>query len=455
MEREKLGSRLGFILLSAGCAIGIGNVWKFPWMVGQYGGAAFVVLYLFFLLIMGVPVLTIEFAMGRAAQRSPVKLYQQLEPEGSKWHYHGIVCMLGNYLLMMFYTSVSGWILNYFVSTAKGEFDGLDGTGISNKFDEMLGNFPEMTIYMIIIVVLGFVICSFKLQKGVERVTKVMMIALLGLMIVLAINSCFLDGGEEGLEFYLKPSFETMKAVGIAKVIVAAMNQAFFTLSLGIGAMAIFGSYIGKEHALMGEAVRVAGLDTFVAFCSGLIIFPACFAYGVEANSGPPLIFITLPNIFNNMPFGQFWGALFFLFMTFAALSTVIGAFENIIACNMDLFGWSRKKACFINTFIMIALSMPCVMGYNVLSDFAPLGEGTTILDLEDFILSNLLPVGTIIFIIFCTTRYGWGWKNFFNEANAGKGLKVAKWMQPYVTYVLPIIVASVFIMSLVNFFNK
>lgn len=455
MEREKLGSRLGFILLSAGCAIGIGNVWKFPWMVGQYGGAAFVVLYLFFLLIMGVPVLTIEFAMGRAAQRSPVKLYQQLEPEGSKWHYHGIVCMLGNYLLMMFYTSVSGWILNYFVSTAKGEFDGLDGTGISNKFDEMLGNFPEMTIYMIIIVVLGFVICSFKLQKGVERVTKVMMIALLGLMIVLAINSCFLDGGEEGLEFYLKPSFETMKAVGIAKVIVAAMNQAFFTLSLGIGAMAIFGSYIGKEHALMGEAVRVAGLDTFVAFCSGLIIFPACFAYGVEANSGPPLIFITLPNIFNNMPFGQFWGALFFLFMTFAALSTVIGAFENIIACNMDLFGWSRKKACFINTFIMIALSMPCVMGYNVLSDFAPFGEGTTILDLEDFILSNLLPVGTIIFIIFCTTRYGWGWKNFFNEANAGKGLKVAKWMRPYVTYVLPIIVASVFIMSLVNFFNK
>ncbi len=455
MEREKLGSRLGFILLSAGCAIGIGNVWKFPWMVGQYGGAAFVVLYLFFLLIMGVPVLTIEFTMGRAAQRSPVKLYQQLEPEGSKWHYHGIVCMLANYLLMMFYTSVSGWILNYFVSTAKGEFDGLDGTGISNKFDEMLGNFPEMTIYMIIIVVLGFVICSFKLQKGVERVTKVMMIALLGLMIVLAINSCFLDGGEEGLEFYLKPSFETMKAVGIAKVIVAAMNQAFFTLSLGIGAMAIFGSYIGKEHALMGEAVRVAGLDTFVAFCSGLIIFPACFAYGVEANSGPPLIFITLPNIFNNMPFGQFWGALFFLFMTFAALSTVIGAFENIIACNMDLFGWSRKKACFINTFIMIALSMPCVMGYNVLSDFAPLGEGTTILDLEDFILSNLLPVGTIIFIIFCTTRYGWGWKNFFNEANAGKGLKVAKWMRPYVTYVLPIIVASVFIMSLVNFFNK
>lgn len=455
MEREKLGSRLGFILLSAGCAIGIGNVWKFPWMVGQYGGAAFVVLYLFFLLIMGVPVLTIEFAMGRAAQRSPVKLYQQLEPEGSKWHYHGIVCMLGNYLLMMFYTSVSGWILNYFVSTAKGEFDGLDGTGIANKFDEMLGNFPEMTIYMIIIVVLGFVICSFKLQKGVERVTKVMMIALLGLMIVLAINSCFLDSGEEGLEFYLKPSFETMKAVGIAKVIVAAMNQAFFTLSLGIGAMAIFGSYIGKEHALMGEAVRVAGLDTFVAFCSGLIIFPACFAYGVEANSGPPLIFITLPNIFNNMPFGQFWGALFFLFMTFAALSTVIGAFENIIACNMDLFGWSRKKACFINTFIMIALSMPCVMGYNVLSDFAPFGEGTTILDLEDFILSNLLPVGTIIFIIFCTTRYGWGWKNFFNEANAGKGLKVAKWMRPYVTYVLPIIVASVFIMSLVNFFNK
>ncbi len=455
MEREKLGTRLGFILLSAGCAIGIGNVWKFPWMVGQYGGAAFVLLYLFFLVIMGVPVLTIEFAMGRAAQKSPVKLYQELEPKGSKWHYHGIVCMLGNYLLMMFYTTVSGWMLNYFVSTAKGDFNNTDAEGIANKFGEMLSNFPQMTIYMIIIVVLGFLICSFKLQKGVERVSKVLMIALLILMIVLAINSCFLDGGEEGLKFYLKPSLETMKEVGIANVIVAAMNQAFFTLSLGVGAMAIFGSYIGKDHALMGEAVRVAGLDTFVAFCSGLIIFPACFAYGVEPGSGPPLIFITLPNIFNNMENGQFWGALFFLFMTFAALTTVIGAFENIIACNMDLFGWSRKKTCLINTFLMIALSLPCVMGYNVLSKFTPLGEGTAVLDLEDFILSNMLPIGTIIFIIFCTTRYGWGWKKFFREANEGKGLKVAKWMRPYITYILPIIVASIFIMSLVNFFNK
>ncbi len=455
MPREKLASRLGFILLSAGCAIGIGNVWKFPWMVGQYGGAAFVLLYLFFLVIMGVPVLTIEFAMGRAAQKSPVKLYQELEPKDSKWHYHGIVCMLGNYLLMMFYTTVSGWMLNYFVTTAKGDFNNTNAEGIANKFGEMLGNFPQMTIYMIIIVVLGFLICSFKLQKGVERVSKVLMIALLVLMIILAVNSCFLEGGEEGLKFYLKPSLETMKEVGIANVIVAAMNQSFFTLSLGVGAMAIFGSYIGKEHALMGEAVRVAGLDTFVAFCSGLIIFPACFAYGVEPGSGPPLIFITLPNIFNNMENGQFWGSLFFLFMTFAALTTVIGAFENIIACNMDLFGWSRKKTCLINTFLMIALSMPCVMGYNVLSKFTPLGEGTTILDLEDFILSNMLPIGTIIFIVFCTTRYGWGWKNFFAEANEGKGLKVAKWMRPYITYILPIIVASIFIMSLVNFFNK
>lgn len=455
MEREKLGSRLGFILLSAGCAIGIGNVWKFPWMVGQYGGATFVLLYLFFLVIMGVPVLTIEFAMGRAAQRSPVKLYQQLEPVGSKWHWHGIVCMLGNYLLMMFYTSVSGWMLNYFVSTARGDFNGIDAQEIGNKFTQMLSDFPKMTFYMIIIVVLGFLICSFKLQKGVERVSKFMMVALLVLMIVLAVNSCFLEGGREGLEFYLKPSFETIKNVGITKVIVAAMNQAFFTLSLGVGAMAIFGSYIDKKHALMGEAVRVAGLDTFVAFCSGLIIFPACFAYGVEPGSGPPLIFITLPNIFNNMANGQFWGALFFLFMTFASLSTVIGAFENIIACNMDLFGWSRKKASFINTFVMIILSLPCVMGYNVLSDFAPLGAGTTILDLEDFVLSNLLPVGTIIFIVFCTTRYGWGWKKFIEEANAGKGLKVAGWMKPYIKYVLPLVVASVFVMSLVNFFTK
>lgn len=455
MEREKLGSRIGFILLSAGCAIGIGNVWKFPWMVGQYGGAAFVLLYLFFLLIMGVPVLTIEFAMGRAAQRSPVKLYQQLEPKGSKWHWHGIVCMLGNYLLMMFYTSVSGWMLNYFVSTAKGEFSGLDSSGVTDKFGEMLSNFPEMTMYMVIIVISGFVICSFKLQKGVERVSKFMMSALLVLMIILAANSCFLEGGEKGLEFYLKPSLATMKEAGVVNVIVAAMNQAFFTLSLGVGAMAIFGSYIGKEHALMGEAARVAGLDTFVAFCSGLIIFPACFAYGVEAGSGPPLIFITLPNIFNNMPFGRFWGALFFLFMTFASLTTVIGAFENIVACNMDLFKWSRKKACFINTFVMILLSLPCVMGYNLLSDFAPLGEGTTILDLEDFVLSNMLPIGTIIFIVFCTTRYGWGWKNFIKEVNEGKGLKMAKWMRPYITFILPIIVASIFIMSLVNFFTN
>ena len=455
MEREKLGTRLGFILLSAGCAIGIGNVWKFPWMVGQYGGAAFVLLYLFFLVIMGVPVLTIEFAMGRAAQRSPVKLYQQLEPKGSKWHYHGIVCMLGNYLLMMFYTSVSGWMLNYFVSTVKGDFVGKDSDGVASKFGEMLGNFPEMAIYMAIIVVAGFLICSFKLQKGVERVSKVLMIALLILMIVLAINSCFLDGGEDGLKFYLKPSIQTMKDIGVVNVIVAAMNQAFFTLSLGVGAMAIFGSYIGKDRALMGEAIRVAGLDTFVALCSGLIIFPACFAYGIEPGSGPPLIFITLPNIFNNMENGQFWGALFFLFMTFAALTTVIGAFENIIACNMDLFGWSRKKTCFINTFLMIALSLPCVMGYNLLSGFTPLGEGSTVLDLEDFILSNMLPIGTIIFIVFCTTRYGWGWKKFYKEANEGKGLKVARWMRLYITYILPLIVLSIFIMSLVNFFNK
>lgn len=451
-QREQLGSRLGFILLSAGCAIGIGNVWKFPYMVGQYGGGAFVLIYLFFLVILGIPVMTMEFAMGRAGQRSPARLYQQLEPKGSKWHLHGYVAMAGNYILMMFYTSVAGWMLDYFVRTAGGQFVGADTDGVAAQFSQMLGDPLRMTLFMGIIVVLGFLVCSFSLQKGLERITKWMMVALLVIMVVLAINSVCTAGGSQGLRFYLVPDLARMKKVGIGNVVAGAMNQAFFTLSLGIGAMAIFGSYIGKERALMGESARVAALDTLVALCSGLIIFPACFAYGVQPDSGPSLIFITLPNIFNHMPLGRVWGSLFFVFMSFAAFSTVLGVFENIVSCTMDLSGWSRKKACLFNGILMLLLSMPCVLGFNVLSKFQPLGPGTGVLDLEDFMVSNLLlPLGSLIFIFFCTSRYGWGWKNFTKEANSGKGLKVQRWMRGYMCYVLPVLVAVILVLGLIR----
>lgn len=451
-QREQLGSRLGFILLSAGCAIGIGNVWKFPYMVGQYGGGAFVLIYLFFLVILGIPVMTMEFAMGRAGQRSPARLYQQLEPKGSKWHLHGYVAMAGNYILMMFYTSVAGWMLDYFVRTAGGRFVGADTNGVAAQFSQMLGDPLRMTLFMGIIVVVGFLVCSFSLQKGLERITKWMMVALLVIMVVLAINSVCTAGGSQGLRFYLVPDLARMKKVGIGNVVAGAMNQAFFTLSLGIGAMAIFGSYIGKERALMGESARVAALDTLVALCSGLIIFPACFAYGVQPDSGPSLIFITLPNIFNHMPLGRVWGSLFFVFMSFAAFSTVLGVFENIVSCTMDLSGWSRKKACLFNGILMLLLSMPCVLGFNVLSKFQPLGPGTGVLDLEDFVVSNLLlPLGSLIFIFFCTSRYGWGWKNFTKEANTGKGLKVQRWMRGYMCYVLPVLVAVILVLGLIR----
>lgn len=451
-QREQLGSRLGFILLSAGCAIGIGNVWKFPYMVGQYGGGAFVLIYLFFLVILGIPVMTMEFAMGRAGQRSPARLYQQLEPKGSKWHLHGYVAMAGNYILMMFYTSVAGWMLDYFVRTAGGRFVGADTDGVAAQFSQMLGDPLRMTLFMGIIVVLGFLVCSFSLQKGLERITKWMMVALLVIMVVLAINSVCTAGGSQGLRFYLVPDLARMKKVGIGNVVAGAMNQAFFTLSLGIGAMAIFGSYIGKERALMGESARVAALDTLVALCSGLIIFPACFAYGVQPDSGPSLIFITLPNIFNHMPLGRVWGSLFFVFMSFAAFSTVLGVFENIVSCTMDLSGWSRKKACLFNGILMLLLSMPCVLGFNVLSKFQPLGPGTGVLDLEDFVVSNLLlPLGSLIFIFFCTSRYGWGWKDFTKEANSGKGLKVQRWMRGYMCYVLPVLVAVILVLGLIR----
>ena len=451
MERERLGSRLGFLLLSAGCAIGIGNVWKFPYMCGQYGGGAFVFVYIFFLIVLGVPVMTMEFAMGRASRKSPVKLYDELAPKGSKWHVHGYFAMAGNYILMMFYTTVCGWMVQYFVEMARGSFVGKDAAGVAGVFSDVLANPVTLTVYMAIVVIVGFAINSLGLQNGVEKLTKVMMVALMVIMVVLAFNSIFMDGGKEGLEFYLKPDFGKMQEIGVGKVIVGAMNQAFFTLSLGIGSMAIFGSYIGKERALMGESVRVAVLDTFVAISSGLIIFPACFAYGVEADSGPSLIFITLPNIFNNIPMGRLWGTLFFVFMTFAAFSTVIAVFENIISCSGELFGWDRKKSCLLNGVAMFFLSLPCVLGFNIWSSFQPLGPGTGVLDLEDFIVSNLLlPTGAMIYVLFCVTKYGWGWDKFVKEANEGKGLKVAQWMRPYMTFVLPVIILIILIMGLI-----
>ena len=450
MQRERLGSRLGFILLSAGCAIGIGNVWKFPWMVGQYGGGAFVLFYVIFLLILGLPIMTMEFAVGRASQKSPVRAYQVLEKPGSRWHIHGYLAMIGNYLLMMFYTTVCGWMLHYFYLTAAGRFVGATTEQVGAVFGEMLSRPGVMAGCMIAVVVIGFLINSFGLQGGLERVTKVMMIALLAIMVVLAVNSIRTPGSGEGLRFYLIPDFGRMAETGVANVVVGAMNQAFFTLSLGIGAMAIFGSYIGKGRALMGEAVNVAVLDTFVAFTAGLIIFPACFAFNVSPDSGPNLIFVTLPNIFNHMAGGRLWGSLFFVFMAFAAFSTVLAVFENIMSCCMDLTGWSRKKTAAINIVLMILLSLPCVLGFNVWSGFQPFGPGSNVLDLEDFLVSNLwLPLGSLVYLLFCTSRYGWGWKNFQNEANDGGGIKVRDGIRFYVSYILPLIVLVIFVLGI------
>lgn len=455
MSRERLGSRLGFILLSAGCAIGIGNVWKFPYMVGQYGGGIFVLIYLFFLAVLGIPVMTMEFSLGRASQKSPVHVYKPLAGEKTPWNVHGWASMIGSYLLMMFYTVVSGWMLRYFVSTAKGDFEGLTKNEITDAFSGVLADPVKLTIYTVIIIVLGFFVCSFDLQKGLERITKYMMLVLLVIMVILAINGIFLPGGIEGLKFYLVPNVENIKRIGITQVIAGAMQQSFFTLSLGMGAMAIFGSYLNKDRALMGEAVNVAVLDTFVAIVSGLIIFPACYAFDVKPDSGPDLIFITLPNIFNNMKGGRIWGSLFFLFLCFAAFSTVLAVFQSIIACCEDAFGWSKKKSCIINCIAMIILSMPCILGFNVLSGIKPFGGTSGIMDLEDFLVSNLLlPLGSLAFIIFCTAKFGWDWKKFTDEANQGKGLKIKPWMRVYFSYILPIIVFAVFVLGLLTFFK-
>lgn len=453
-QRESIGSRLGFILMSAGCAIGIGNVWKFPYIVGQYGGGIFVLIYLLFLVVLGVPVMTIEFSLGRASRKSPALLYQQLEKPGQKWHIHGYMAVIGNVVLMMFYVVVTGWMLQYFKAEAFGDLQSLTSTQVGEYFSNVvLGDPWAMLGCSVLVVAAGFGICALGVKNGLEKVTKVMMIALLVLMVAIAVYCCTLDGAGAGLQFYLVPSFERMKEAGIGNVIVAAMNQAFFTLSLGIGAMAIFGSYIGKERSLLGESVNVAILDTFVAFTSGLIIFPACFAFGTEVDAGPNLIFVTLPNVFNNMPLGRLLGSLFFVFMTFAAFSTVLGVFEVIIASTCDLFGWSRKKSCLIDCAVMLVLVLPCIFGFNYLADFAPAGKN--IMDWEDFFVSNiLLPLGSLVFVLFCVTKKGWGWKNFQGEANTGKGLKIKNWMRWHITFVLPIIIVILFVMGILQTFG-
>ena len=447
MEREKFSSRLGFILISAGCAIGLGNVWRFPYIVGEYGGAAFVLVYLVFLLILGLPIVIMEFAVGRASRKSAAVSFDVLEPKGSRWHLTKYPAMAGNYILMMFYTTVGGWMLLYFFKMLMGDFTGLEAEAVAGEFNTMLGNPVLMGSFMVVVVLLCFGVCAMGLQQGVERITKVMMVCLLGLMVVLAVHSMILPGGGPGLEFYLKPDFGKMKEAGLGDAVFAALGQSFFTLSIGIGALAIFGSYIGKERSLTGEAVSVALLDTMVAFMAGLIIFPACFAYQIESTAGPSLIFITLPNVFNHMAGGRIWGTMFFLFMSFAAFSTIIAVFQNIISFATDLTGCSVRKAVAWNIVAIIILSVPCVLGFNLWRGFAPLGEGSTVLDLEDFILSNnLLPIGSMLYLLFCTSRYGWGFKNFMAEANEGEGIHFPAWARIYVSYILPLIVLGIFI---------
>ena len=454
MEREKLKSRLGFILLSAGCAIGIGNVWKFPYMAGQGSGGVFVLFYLLFLVILGLPIMSMEFAVGRASHKSPVRAYQALEKPGQKWHIHGYFTLIGCYLLMMFYTTVAGWMMHYFYMTAAGKLSGLTADEVASAFTEMLASPGIMAFWMVVVVVFGIFVCARGLQNGLERVTKVMMIALLVIMVILAVNSLFMPGAAEGLKFYLVPDFARMKEVGVVNTLVGAMNQAFFTLSLGVGAMAIFGSYIGKERALLGESVRVVVLDTFVAITAGLIIFPACFTYGVDQTSGPSLIFITLPNIFANMAMGRLWGSLFFLFMAFAALSTVLAVFENIISFAIDRWGWSRKKAVLVNLVAILLLSMPCILGYNLWAWDGFAICGGAVLDLEDFLVSNnLLPLGSLLYLLFCVSRRGWGWHSFLEEANMGRGLRFPSKIRWYVTWVLPLVILFIFVMGYWNKF--
>lgn len=451
MKREGFKSRLGFILVSAGCAIGIGNVWRFPYVVGQNGGGIFVLLYLIFLVIMGVPILTMELAVGRASGKSAVLGYKALEKPKSKWHIHGWFCMLGCYMLMMYYTTVSGWMLSYFYKFVTGSFTSdMNVEQVGGVFSKLLDSPGEMILFMAIIVILGFLVCGRGLRNGIEKVSKVMMAALLVMIVVLAVHSSLLDGASKGLAFYLIPDVDKVKEVGIFKVVTSAMNQAFFTLSLGIAAMEIFGSYMSKEKTLPGEAVKICVLDTFVAILSGLIIFPACFAFGVEPDAGPSLIFVTLPNVFVNMSGGRFWGTLFFIFMTFASFSTVIAVFENIISFCTEMFGISRRKAVIINTAVIFIASLPCVLGYNIWRNVHLIG-GRDILDTEDFIVSNLLlPIGSLVFLLFCVTKFGWGFDNYIKECNEGEGMKFPRFFKPFFMFVVPALIIVIIIQGLI-----
>ena len=451
MKRESFKSRLGFLLVSAGCAIGIGNVWRFPYVTGQNGGGIFVLFYLIFLVIMGLPVLTMELAVGRASRKSAVLGYKALEKKGSKWHIHGWVAIFGCCMLMMYYTTVSGWMVTYFFKFLTGSFkSGMTTEDTAQAFSNLLGDPKQMAFWMILTVVVGFLVCSRGLQNGLEKISKFMMTALLLFIVVLAVHSLTLSNAAEGVKFYLVPNTEAVAAVGLKNVITAAMNQAFFTLSLGVAAMEIFGSYMGKDHTLAGEGVRICALDTFVAIMAGLIIFPACFSYNVEVNAGPSLIFITLPNVFINMSGGRIWGSLFFLFMTFASFSTVIAVFENIMSFCMDMFGWSRNKAALINCIVILIASLPCVLGYNVWSNLHLIG-GRDVLDSEDFIVSNLLlPIGSLIYLLFCVTKWGWGFEKYCEEANTGDGIKISKKLKPYFQFILPILIVFILIQGLI-----
>ncbi len=455
MEREKFGSRLGFILISAGCAIGLGNVWRFPYIVGQYGGAVFILIYFLFLAIFGLPIMTAEFAVGRASQKSITKSFDVLQPKGAKWGAFGWVGMIGNYLLMMFYTTVTGWMFAYLFKFLRGDFSAqMTTTQITDQFGALTDNPIAVVGCMLLTVVIGFIICSLGLQKGVEKITKVMMIALLAIISILAVRAVTLPGASEGLKYYLIPDFNKIAEVGLGEVVFAALGQAFFTLSIGMGSMAIFGSYIKKDRTLFGESISIAVLDTFVAFVAGLIIIPSCFAYDIEPGAGPGLIFQTLPNVFKSMPGGRIWGSLFFLFMLFAAVSTVIAVFENILSMAMDKWEISRKKACLICGVLVAVLSVPCALGFNLWSSFQPLGAGSNILDLEDFIVSNnILPLGSLVFVVFCCSKKAWGWDNFMKEANAGKGLKFPKFLRVYMTYILPIILLVIWAQGYISKF--
>ena len=454
MKRERFSSRLGFILISAGCAIGLGNVWRFPYIVGQYGGAIFVLIYLLFLVVLGAPIMTMEFAVGRASQKSCIKAFETIKPGKKYWRYTGYFQAAGNYVLMMFYTTVGGWMISYFVKMLRGDFQGISSQGVAHIFNQSLQDPVLQVFWMAFVIVLAFGICSLGLQNGVEKITKVMMSSLFVIIFILVIRSLTLSGGQEGLMFYLVPNLQSIQKYGLLEVVFAAMGQAFFTLSLGIGAIAIFGSYIDKSRRLLGETMSVCTLDTLVALLSGLIIFPACFAFGVNPESGPGLVFITLPSIFNEMWLGQLWGCLFFVFMSFAALSTIIAVFENIISIGMDLFNWSRKKAVIINLVLIFALSLPCALGFNLLSGIQPFGAGSTIQDLEDFLVTyNFLPLGSLAYLFFCTSRYGWGFDGYLSEANSGSGIRFPGWTRIYLKFVLPCIVIFIFIQGYWTFF--